>query len=466
MKPRLDAGRPLVGYLPEFRRDPLGLLESVTRRHGPLAWIRVGGRDVYIVNEPECVQDILVTHARKFIKSRTLQRARQTLLGGSLLTLDGVEHLRRRRLAQPAFHRDRLAGYAQTMRAQAEWLRQSWQESAEVNMGAEMMRLTLAIVGRTLFSADVDGDSTGIGQAMTDVVEMFDTVLMPFANYLERFPFLPVTRRLKRARRRLDDVIYRIIGDRRRSGIDGDDLLGLLMSARDEADGSALTDVELRDELLTIFLAGHETTALALTWSWYLLARNRDVEARFHAAVDSGDRDFVERVFAEALRLYPPAWAIGRISIEPYELAGHPVEPGAVFVLSPWLMHRDARFWPDPLRFDPDRFLPANRDQRPRCSYYPFGAGPRACIGERFAWLEAALLLSVLGCAWQPRLARNASVDVNPLITLRPRTPVRMILQRRPLTPRPHSDDRCWEARQEDARAEGREQRESDHPQL
>ena len=222
----------------------------------------------------------------------------------------------------------------------------------------------------------------------------------------------------------------------------------------------------MRDEILTLFLAGHETTALGLTWSWYLLSRNPEIELRFQDAADSGDGDFIERVFAEALRLYPPAWAIGRINVEPYELAGQSIAAGAVFVLSPWLMQRDPRFWPDPLHFDPDRFLPQNRSQQPKFTYFPFGGGVRACIGERFAWMESRIVLAVLGRTWAPRPAGAPTVDVRPLITLRPRRPVRMILQRRSLSALRENADKSGEACRDNVRSDGRDRPESHRSQL
>ncbi len=429
------SSRPLIGFLPEVRRRPADFFLELARDYGDLAYIRMGPQHVYLVNHPDWIQEILVHQHARLVKSRFLQRAR-VLLGDGLLTANGREHLRKRRLIQPAFHRPRLAGYAEQMVECAVRARERILAGEPADIGAAMMRLTLSIVGRTLFSVDVDDSASRVGRAMTTIVELFDILILPFSEHLDRLPFIPAARRLREARRTLDETIRGIIEARREDPSDRGDLLSMLMAARDEEDGSELSDQELRDEALTLFLAGHETTANALTWAWYLLALHPDVELRFHEEIDAalGGRlpsfedlphlGYVERVLAEAMRLYPPAWAMGRRSLQPVTVGPWTIPENSVFVLSPYVTHRDPRWWPEPERFDPDRFLSGRAEDRPKFAYFPFGGGPRVCVGERFSWMEGVLLLATLGQRWRFRCSPDTRAEIQPLITLRPRNPI------------------------------------------
>jgi len=415
----------------------------MAREYGDLPFFRLGSYSVYLLNHPELVREVLVTQQANFIKSRALQRAR-ILLGQGLLTSEGDFHRRQRRLVQPAFHRERLAAYADVMTDCAVRVRDRWTGGATVNVADEMMRLTLAVVGKTLFSADVESEAPEIGDALTTVLKMFRLLMMPFSEYLEKLP-LPSMRRFEKARGRLDGTIYGLIHERRQSGRDTGDLLSMLLLAQDEeGDGGGMTDRQVRDEALTLFLAGHETTANALTWTWYLLSQNPECEQRLHQELDAvlGGRaatgaDFsallyTEMVLSEAMRLYPPAWAIGRMAKEAFELRGIKIGVGSICIASPYVTQRDPRWFPDPERFDPGRWTAEARDARPKFSYFPFGGGARVCIGERFAWMEGVLLLATLAQKWKLRLAPEQKVDVLPLITLRTRYGMRMIVEPRP----------------------------------
>lgn len=448
-RPPALKGRPLIGVLPEFRRDPPGLLLKAAREHGDLVYLRVGPQHIYFVNHPDWIRDILVTHQSGFTKSRMLERAK-VLLGDGLLTSEGEFHTRQRRLVQPAFHRDRLASYAASMVDCAAGCGTSsgdrWQSGAKVNVAREMMRLTLAIVARTLFSADVTSEAEEIGAALTEVLGLFETVLLPFSEWLEKLP-LPSVRRFERARDRLDKTIYGIIEERRASKRDEGDLLSMLLLAQDDEgdkDGrGAMTDKQVRDEALTLFLAGHETTANALTWTWYLLSQNPGAEARFHAEIDQilGDRvpafddvprlRYTEMVFAESMRLYPPAWGIGRRTIHEYPIGDYRIPARSILLMSPYVMHRDPRWFAEPGKFDPERWLPEAVASRPKFSYFPFGGGARVCIGERFAWMEGVLLLATIGRKWRLRLAEGHRVETRALITLRPKYGMAMIAEPR-----------------------------------
>jgi len=434
----------LLGVLPRFRKDPPAFLLATAREFGDLAYMRLANQHAYLVSQPDAIRGILVTNQSNFTKSRMLERAK-VLLGEGLLTSEGEAHTRQRRLVQPAFHRERLVRYASDMVECAARARDQWQPGVEMDVSKEMMRLTLAIVGKTLFSADVTSEADEIGTAMTEIFALFDTLLMPFSNLLQKLPIPPV-RRFERARDRLDRIVYGLIADRRKSGKDAGDLLSMLLLAQDDTqddDGGRMTDKQVRDEALTLLIAGHETTANALTWTWYLLSQNPVAEAKLHAELDCvlGGRlptfedvprlPYTTGVFSESLRLYPPAWAIGRKSIADYEIDGYRIPAKSILLTSPWVVHRDPRWFPQPERFDPDRWKPEIAEARPKFSYFPFGGGARVCIGERFAWAEGALVLATIAQRWKMRLVPSHPVATRAVITLRTRYGMKMTLERR-----------------------------------
>lgn len=434
-RPPGPRGLPLFGVMPELRKDAPAFLERMQRQYGDAAYLPTAGQRVYFFAHPDVVQEVLVKQQHKFKKSRMLERAR-VLLGDGLLTSEGALHRRQRRLVQPAFHRDRLAGYAVTMVERACAARERWRDGETIDLSIEMMRLTMDIVSRTLFSADVESEAEEIAGALSDVFGLFDLILLPFSEYIEKLP-LPQMRRFHAARRRLDATIYRLIAAHRASGRDTGGLLSMLLLAQDEEGEGGMSDRQVRDEVLTLFLAGHETTANALTWGWYLLSQNPSAEERLHAELDRalGGRlprfddlaalPYTAAVFAEALRLYPPAWAIGRRALEDVELGGWTVPQGCVVLLSPYVTQRDARWFPEPEAFRPERWL-APDDLRHKFAYFPFGGGARVCIGERFATMEGALLLATLAQRWRFALAKGHRVERKAQITLRPRFGMKM----------------------------------------
>ena len=424
--------------------NPLDFFTTLARTYGDVSSYRMAGEQLFLVNEPRLIRDVLVTHSRNFTKSRGLDRSKR-LLGQGLLTSEGAMHLRQRRLMQPAFHRDRVAGYGDLMVGYADRMRRAWADGATLDISREMNRLTLSIVGRTLFDVDVEQQAAAVGDALTAVMESFWMMMLPFAELLERLP-VPKLRRARMARARLDAIIYRMIADRRTSGRDHGDLLSMLLAAQDEDDGGGMTDQQVRDEAMTIFLAGHETTANALTWTWYLLSTAPEVEATLHAEVgrvlqgrlpataDLPSLQYVERVVTESMRLYPPAWIIGRRAIDEYHLGEHVVPPRSILFMSPYVMHRDPRFYADPERFDPGRWTPELRAALPKFAYFPFGGGPRQCIGESFAWMELILLVATISQQWRLRLVPGHPVVTQPLVTLRAKHGMRMTVeQRKPL---------------------------------
>jgi len=419
-------------------------MHQVAREYGDLARIDVVRTSLFLATHPDLVKDVLVTNNRLFGRGRGHLRMK-LLLGDGLLTTDGDAHRRQRRLVQPAFHRQRVEGYGSTMAQRAEELALRWRDGRTVDVLDEMMGLTLVIVANTLFGATVDDEVEEIGSALTAVFEMFGFALMPFSELFDRVP-IPTTIRLRRARARLDATIYRIIADRRRSGRDHGDLLSMLLLAQDtgdEGDGGSMTDVQLRDEATTLFVAGHETTSNALTWTWYALSGHPEAEASMHAelervlggrrpeAADLPRLRYTRAVLAESMRLYPPVWGMGRRALADLTLAGYDIPRGSLVVVSPFITQRDARFFPDPELFRPERWLDEPAVERPRFAYFPFGGGARQCIGEQFAWMEGVLLLATLGQKWRLRLVPGHMVEFNPLITLRPKHGMRMTLHSR-----------------------------------
>jgi cytochrome P450 len=321
--------------------------------------------------------------------------------------------------------------------------RERWQAGSTLDVSTEMPHLTLSIVAKTLFNADVQSEASEIGAAMTTVLEMFRLLLMPFSEYMEKLP-LPHVRRFEKARARLDATIHGLIRERRKSGQDTGDLLSMLLFAQDEEkDGAHMTEEQVRDEALTLFLAGHETTANALTWTWYLLSQHPQVEQRLHAEIDTvlqgrapemadiPQLRYAEMILAEALRLYPPAWAIGRKALGDFTLGDFHIPAGSICILSPFVVQRDPRWFPDPEQFDPERWTPEAREARPKFSYIPFGGGARVCIGERFAWMEGVIVMAAIAQKWRLRLAPDQRVEPLPLITLRVKNGLLMVPQPR-----------------------------------
>ncbi len=430
------------GQIVAMTRDPLRFLMKVARDYGEIAHFNLGPQHTVLLNHPDYIQNVLVAHDWNFLKGRGLQRAKK-VLGRGLLTSEGNFHRRQRRLSQPAFHKQRIAMYAETMSEYAARTRDRWQEGEKLDVASEMMRLTLAIVAKTLFDADVENEAAEIGQALTEVLEMFETFTSPLTEILDRLP-LPGNRRVQRARARLDETIYRIIEERRARGEDRGDLLSMLLLAQDaEGDGGGMSDEQLRDEAMTLFLAGHETTANALTWTWYLLSENRDVETRLHdeidrvlagrlPTVDDVPRlPYTEMVLTEAMRCYPPVWVMSRRALSTYRVGDYSIPAGSIVLLSQYVMHHNERYYPDPFKFDPERWRPEARAERPKHAYFPFGSGPRLCIGEQFAWMEGILIIATFAQRWKMRLVPNHPVKMQPLITLRPRYGMRMTIEQR-----------------------------------
>ncbi|HWB13941.1 MAG TPA: cytochrome P450 [Pirellulales bacterium] len=436
------SGLPIVGSLFEFRHDPTGFSLRMARDYGDAVHFLVGRQHVVQLNDPELIRDVLVTRHRAFSKGRGLDSA-EIIFGNGLVRSEGDTHLRQRRLMQPAFQRERVAAYAPAVMEEAVAACRRWQEGESVDMFAQMMRITASIAVKALFSSDLEANFEQLGRDLKIAAEYLDQLTVPLARLLSRLP-TPGRCRFMAARHRLDTIIYAMLRERRASGKSRSDLLGMLMAAQDdEGDGRGMSDLEVRDEAMVIFLAGHETTATALTWTWYLLAEHPSIEKELHEELDTvldgrfprlADLErlrYTRMVIAESMRLYPPVWLISRRALSDYAFSKWHVPAGTTIGMSQYVMHRDPRYYPDPETFDPLRWTDEELAKRPKYSYFPFGGGPRVCIGESFAWMEATLILATLCQIWRARTSPGHNVQLQPLIALRPRGGMPMQLERR-----------------------------------
>lgn len=424
--------RLLTGHLSELRRDLLGLYTRCAREYGPVALLRFGLRRVWVVSEPGLIEQILTS--RNFVKHYAL-RMNRMLLGDGLLTSEGDAWLRQRRLIQPAFSRDRLDGYAASFVEHGERWAATWSQGQTIDAHAQMRQLTLGIAARTLFGGDVQAEGLEVARSLAAVGEAFARRLFSVVRIPESFP-TPANVRAWRAVRRLDAIVYGLIQRRRAQGGGGGDLLSLLLRARDADDGRGMTDKQLRDEAMTLFIAGHETTALVLTWTLDLLAEHpaeqdrladelREVLAgREPTAADLPRLRFADLVVTESMRLRPPAYVVGRQAVEAMDVGGYLVPAGGTVITPQYVVHRDARYYDEPERFAPSRWADGLRERLPKYAYFPFGGGPRVCVGNTFAMMEAVLVLASLCRRWRFEKVTPEPVPLRPRITLAPAGPV------------------------------------------
>ena len=435
-------GVPFFGEVFKPRGDAIGYLSRIARDYGDIVFVRFLGVPMCLISRPEYIESVLTTQSHNFEKSKDY-RALRRVLGAGLLTSEGEAWRRQRRLIQPAFYHERVEAYAEVMVEYTERMVASWQDGQTRDVHADMMRLTLDIVAKTLFGADVSREAEDVGASLHLLMGRF----MKQAGYAFLLPSripLPTTWRILRAVRRLNQVIYEIICKRRASGQRSSDLLSMLLDAQDEH-GAVMTDRQLQDEIMTLFLAGHETTATALSWTWLLLAQNPDVEAklatelqcvlggRVPGVCDLPRLSYAELVLKEAMRLYPPVWVIGRRALAPFHLGEYQLPARTNVVMLQYLMHRDPRFFPEPERFDPERWR--ENDPRyaslPRFAYFPFGGGPRVCVGAGFGMMEGVLLLAAVAQRFRLSLVSDQTIEMLPSVTLRPKNGIRVTLARR-----------------------------------
>jgi cytochrome P450 len=422
--------------------DRISLLKWMGAELGTFGSGMFGPKELFFVNSAEYVREILVEQADKFQKGKEFGIHTRPLLGNGLLLSEGDVHRRQRKLVAPAFVHKRVADYSEVMVAYTEQAANTWTDGSTIDVSSEMMRITLAITGKTLFDADVSSDAEGIKANLTYLMHYAEAQLRnPWA-----IPFswkTPRNARVRRAIAHLDAIIYRMIAERRASHSDRGDLLSMLLLARDEDDGSGMSDAQVRDEAMTIFLAGHETTANASAWMWYLLAKNpasyRKLQAeadevlqgRTPAFEDLPRLPFAMKVFKETMRLYPPAYILVRQAKEDVWIDGNKIPKGGSLIISPYLLHRDKRFFPDPEKFDPERFTPEFERELPRQAYMPFGAGPRVCIGNQFALMEGQLIAATLAQRVTFEPVSEREVGLEPLMTLRPKGPIQVRVRKR-----------------------------------
>lgn len=430
-------------WLVEVGRDPIAFLGRLKGEFGDAVHFRLGPAKVYLLSHPDLIQEVLSTQSSNFMKGTGLQWARR-LLGNGLVVSEGDYHHRQRRMIQPSFHRQRIAAYADSMVQCAAKMRQTWKDGQEVEMSDQMMRLTLEVVGKTLLNVDMENQITEISLALTDFINVLKSRLFwPYTPWIESLP-LPSNLKMEKAARKLKGIVEKVIQEHRKAGVDGMDLLSTLLLSRDsEEDGGGMTDEQARDEAINLLLAGYETTANAMTWMWYLISQNPEAEEKLHREVDGALQGrlptmqdipqlaYLEQVFAEGMRLFPPVWVLGYQALRECRVGDFTIPEQGQAVMSQYLVHRDPRFYPEPEKFMPERWTPEFKASRPRFAYFPFGGGPRQCIGEPFAWMEGVLLTATLAQKWRFRLKEGHPVELYPSITLRPKHGMRMVLEER-----------------------------------
>ena len=434
----------MLGVLPQLRSNPIDTFLDAADRYGDLVHLKAGPYHGFLACDPADIKHVLQDNARNYHKSPLYDRLRDNL-GNGLLTSEDSFWLRQRRLAQPAFHRQRVKAMAETMVDCASPMLERWDGIASrgetIDLVAEMMALTQAIIVRTMFSTDLGAAAAIVDRTWPIINRRIGETF--WSTKLETSLPLPANRRFWRALRDLETVVYQIIADRRRTQRDESDLLSMFLSARDEETGAGMTDRQLRDEVVTMLLAGHETTSLALSWTYYLLSQHPEVEQgiadEVERVIGNGRPGFehldrlicTRRAIEESLRLYPPAWGFSRRALGDDEIGGYRVPKGSLVFLIPFVIHRRPALWPNPGRFDPDRFAPEQEAQRPRFAYIPFGGGPRGCIGNQFAMVEAQLIVAAIAQRYRIDLLRDQDIRPEPLITLRPAPGIRATVRKR-----------------------------------
>jgi len=444
-RPKLPPGpktKNPLGHLFSFRRDIIGFLKKIAHEYGDIVHFKIGPIRIVLLNHPDLIKEVLTTQHRNFVKGRPLEMAKE-LLGEGLLTSEGEFHKRQSRLIQPAFHRNAIEYCATAMTECSSRLMHGWEEGMRVDMKEEMTNMSIAIAGKAMFGADVEKEAKEINKALDTATNLFGRIALPFSELLLKLP-IPSTRRFFKAKAMLDDTINKMVIERQQNKIDKQDLLSLLLNSQDEKiDGEGMTDQQLRDEALTLFLTAFDTTSTALTWVWYLLSQNPEAEAELHeeidrvlhgrspTAADVANLKYTRMVLGESMRMFPPSYVIPRQALEDFPIDKYIVPKGTIILLSPYLIHHDSRFHTDPEKFNPHAWDKHSRSANSKYEYFPFSRGPRACIGEPFAWMQGILVLASIAQFWRIKLAPGHPVELLPLMNLRPKYGMMMTLHRR-----------------------------------
>jgi cytochrome P450 len=431
-----------LSHLFSFRKDSIGFLRKIAKEYGDIVHFKMGPIRIVLLNHPDFIKEVLTVQHRNFVKGRPLEMAKE-LLGDGLLTSEGEFHKQHSRIIQPAFHRNMIESYVADLSKTVCQSTKDWQTGMKVDMKDEMTKMSMLIAGKVLFNVDLEKESSEIIDALDTATSLFGRIPLPYSEGLLKIP-LPSTLRFKRAKERLDKIIYRIISERRQSKVDNGDMLSLLLrSANGNGEGVGMSDQHIRDEALTLFLTAFDTTSTALTWTWYLLSQNPEVEAQLHqeldlilkgrlpTAEDIPQLKFTRMVFGESMRIYPPSYLIPRQAINDFSIDKYTIPGGTIILMSPYLIHHDSRFHPDPEKFNPQAWDNNLQGQNSKYEYFPFSRGPRSCIGEPFAWMQGMIVLASIAQFWRIKLVPDHPVELLQLINLRPKYGMKMTLERR-----------------------------------
>ena len=431
-----------LGHLRSFRRDIIGFLKKIAKEHGDIVHFKMGPIRIVLLNHPDLIKEVLTTQHRNFVKGRPLEMAKE-LLGEGLLTSEGEFHKRQSRLIQPVFHRNAIESCATAMTECTSRLMHGWKEGMEVDMKEEMTNTSIAIAGKAFFGAEIEKEAKEINKALNTATDLFGRIALPFSELLLKLP-IPSTRRFFKAKAVLDNTIYRMINERQQNKLNRADLVSLLLNSQDEkVNSGGMSDQQLRDEALTLFLTAFDTTSTALTWVWYLLSQNPEAEAQLHRELDQvlqgrsptvddvANLKYTRMVLGESMRMFPPSYVIPRQALEDFPIDKYIVPKGTIILMSPYLIHHDSRFHAEPEKFDPHTWDKHSRSANSKYEYFPFSRGPRACIGEPFAWMQGILVLASIAQFWRIKLAPGHPVELLPLMNLRSKYGMVMTLHRR-----------------------------------
>lgn len=440
-RPQGPPGTFILGHAIDLSQEGLDFLQQCARKYGDVVPLRFFWKQILFVNHPDYIEDVLATRARDVVKDIG-QRADRPLIGNGLFLSEGSFWLRQRRMMQPAFHRERIATYGDVMVQYAERMVDTWRDGETRDIYLDMSQLTMGVVAKTLFGTDIWDDANEVADALTVALDCLSARVKSLAILLPDTLPTPTNIRLIRARKRIDKVVYRIIQQRRIAGDDRGDLLAMLLRAQDE-NGTHMTDQQVRDEVMTILVGGYETAADLLSWAWYLISHHTSVEEKLYAELadvlgarspTTGDLprlSYVSMIVSEALRLYPPAPALGREATTNFALGEYLVAKGTDILVSQWVIQRDPRYFADPDAFNPARWADGLASRIPRFAYFPFGGGPRICIGNSFAIMEATLVLAAIAQRFRLEMVPGHPVVPEMIPTLRPKYGMKMVVHRR-----------------------------------